>query len=510
MRKRTYDIIAKFISEEHGIRVVFRSDIKGPRILLETKTIELPENIQDQNALAALSSLIHEAAHMKYTVELPKDLAKDNIEHEILNAMEDVRIDRKNFRVLPNIYSFYEKFVKEHVCTEKNKESLRKQHMFVRCIIALILTNTSFGKYVWDGEAVEYLDNNGLWSLFSEGIMHIDCKNWDEVKRCIKEIKSKFQFKKEKEKKNEKSNNEGKKGNKQTGSKSPEHSNNDARKGIKQDNRKENDSKPEDGIKSPESFIRPATCWNTGSGLKGPGPSGMEFSPIQLTETTRKKFIEALNTKEKVRLQSGPQLNTDNLVAFFTGQIDELFKDETTEKVKKSKIVFCLDASGSMSAWLMDNTSRRRTLAKSVSSLTEILDELRETEGLNIDYDIVAFASRVYRLNKKNWQGQYLTISGGTDIVGAIDESIKILNNEEIDGNKIIILVTDGDVHSDRVARVQDMIMKHNSDIKAMLIGIGAKVNAGFVKNICGDNNILCLEHADQILMEAIQTMLEE
>jgi hypothetical protein len=42
--------------------------------------------------------------------------------------------------------------------------------------------------------------------------------------------------------------------------------------------------------------------------------------------------------------------------------------------------------------------------------------------------------------------------------------------------------------------------------MKAMILGIGA--SSQFVK-MCGDNNIICLEHADQIVMECIQEMLE-
>ena len=45
-----------------------------------------------------------------------------------------------------------------------------------------------------------------------------------------------------------------------------------------------------------------------------------------------------------------------------------------------------------------------------------------------------------------------------------------------------------------------------NGEIKAMILGIGAE--SSFVQ-LCEDQNILCEEHAEQMIMEAIQTALE-
>ena len=108
MNKRTFDIIAKYISSECGIRVVITPDVGGPQMSIDEKTIYLPEKIKEENALSALASLIHEAAHMKYTVEIPKSVTSNDTEHHILNAIEDVRIDKKCFYILDNIRAFYD------------------------------------------------------------------------------------------------------------------------------------------------------------------------------------------------------------------------------------------------------------------------------------------------------------------------------------------------------------------------------------------------------------------
>ena len=513
MRKRTWDIIARYVSDEMGIKIVISEDCPGPRINLKSMTIHLPEKIKDQNALAALSSLIHEAAHMKYSTIIPTDLATTDIDHFILNAMEDVRIDRKCFRILPNIFGFYEIFIKEHLCTKENKENIDKQHMLTRCMIQLIVSQEGFYRYTWDHEALTFVKEKGIDSLFMQGIYAIEVESWDKVKECIKEIKSKFKFETKKEPKGE-PNGSGDKEPCSGGAGRPGDSKEEDKHPAREA-KKPKDSNDgsgvagrdkQDEVQNPEGLLRPASVWGKGEGLKGPG--GQEFDPVQLTEITKRKFIETLNTKEKYIQSDGHSLDTDNLIALFTGQIEELFKEDCVEKVKKSKIVFCLDASGSMSTRLMDHSSRKQVLASSVKSLVSILDEVRETEGLNVDYEIVLFNSSPKLANRNDWWREYFGMGGGTNIVGAMSKSIQILNDSDVDGNRFVVLVTDGDVGSLQIQSVRDMILKNNNEIKAMLLGIGAKPT--FTKMLCGENNILFLEHADQIIMESIQTMLEE
>jgi len=118
MNKRTFDIIAKYISEDLGIKVII-TNVPGPCMSVEKKEIYLPENIQERNALSALAVLMHEAAHLKCSSKIPiDDIVKEPIDHMILNAIEDVRIDRKNMRRLPAVKGFYEKYIQEHVCGE--------------------------------------------------------------------------------------------------------------------------------------------------------------------------------------------------------------------------------------------------------------------------------------------------------------------------------------------------------------------------------------------------------
>jgi len=173
-------------------------------------------------------------------------------------------------------------------------------------------------------------------------------------------------------------------------------------------------------------------------------------------------------------------------------------------------LMILLDASGSMGARLIDNVKRKQTVAECTKALVEILDEVRELEGLNVDYDIACFTRHYNLLSKENWVNEYYQHDGGTNIINAFSKAQDhILRDQEIDGKKMIIMFTDGDVQASEIREMKDRIVKYGAEVRCMIIGVGADVNSALVKEACGDNNILVRELADIILMEAIATMME-
>ena len=58
------------------------------------------------------------------------------------------------------------------------------------------------------------------------------------------------------------------------------------------------------------------------------------------------------------------------------------------------------------------------------------------------------------------------------------------------------------------IKEMEKRITQHGADVRCMVIGVGANITSYFSKNICKDNNIIAAESADQILMEAIMTMM--
>ena len=136
--------------------------------------------------------------------------------------------------------------------------------------------------------------------------------------------------------------------------------------------------------------------------------------------------------------------------------------------------------------------------------------ELQETEGLNIGYDVWAFDYNAEKLNPERWEKEYSARSGGTNLLNSfLQVQEDILSNPDIDGSKMVILMTDGEVDGDEIEDLREHIIKHGAEVKCMVMGIGAQINGHFVKTIAGENNILGDEHADSVVMDCIRTMIE-
>ena len=146
-----------------------------------------------------------------------------------------------------------------------------------------------------------------------------------------------------------------------------------------------------------------------------------------------------------------------------------------------------------------------------VDQLTKILDEVYASEGINVDYDVAAFDDQFYLLSKSGWRTEYGTHGGGTDLIGAFMKAEAFMNKDhEVDGNKMIIFFSDGDVAQSEVDEMASEVMKSGSDLRIMVIGVGGEVTSAFVEKVCGDFNIIANESADLILMDAISTMLQD
>ena len=164
-----------------------------------------------------------------------------------------------------------------------------------------------------------------------------------------------------------------------------------------------------------------------------------------------------------------------------------------------------------MSGRLLDGASRRSVVGGCVKVLAEILEEVREQDGIDVDWIPRAFNSRYIKLEKDRWEKDYEKVGGGTDLLHAFREAQdEILQDQEIDGNKLVVVFSDGDVCEEEVEGMRVSIAKHGGDVRCMIIGVGSDINGEFSKKIVGENIILAKEAADLILLETIMTMLEE
>lgn len=481
MNRRTYELLAQWIANETKVHVEF-SD-KGPLADVKNKRIYMPYNVKDGNVFSILAWLLHEAAHIKYT-DIPQELSTSPEAHEILNVIEDIRIDRKNFNLLPNIKDFYRRMIEDHVL----KQNIQPFPLYRRALVNTILTCEGF-KIIND--PASYPLTKAINPEIEEAVRAVEYDDWPKLRKLVQEILKKLNLK-ESKKQQQQQEDEGE----GDGEKSKEK--------IKGGGKGKAMSAPSD--KSLEEILHPSSLWGKGH-LEGASSSVLGKAAFQ--DNTKRAFKELLNIKESRLISDGNKLNTDNLTDFFTGNIEELFHEEDIVKKKKSKIVFLLDASGSMQSELLDRKRRKETVIKCINAMTEILDEVIETEGFNISYEVHAFTENLHILNQDNWEKGYTSLSGGTCIVDPFSKIQKrMLKEQEIDGKRIIVVITDGDVDKSEIDDVRKEILRHNEDVRCMFVGVGAEVAGAFSKNIVGDNNIIMEELSDQVILDVIMAML--
>lgn len=452
-----------------------------------------------------MAQLMHEAAHLNYTKkDIPKDLVKDQLSHELLNAIEDVRIDSKNFGLLPNIHEFYRRGVKYDVeeRTKKIKDMTKvplHKKVMVNNIYAMEDLNEG---HIADKEAEEFEKKHKVQDIMWDTIRGIDYKDWGKVKQNIDSLMKLFGLDKL--------------------PKIPIGAGSGTGKGVPCPECK-GTGKAKDGSGKPcpecggtgtidadlSDLMGSKNVFGTRQG-HGSCVGHHELGEIATEELTKQKFKEILNIKERRVIDDGNKINPDNLTAFLTGDIEGLMQEELIKKTKKSRITLLLDASGSMGSQLMDGSNRSQIVSGCCRSLVEVLQEVCMLEGLNVDYEIVGFDDEYKVLDKDNWEKEYQSMGGGTDLLKAFSfVQDKMIQDMDIDGNRIIVVLTDGEVSSEEIRFMHQRILAHGTDVRCMIIGIGADLMGTFVTDIVGDMNILAKECADEILLEAIMTCLE-
>jgi hypothetical protein len=502
---RTYEILAKWIAKQHNVSIRFEPNVT-PQASCERNEIVLPSNIHSSNTYGALATLIHEAAHLNYTRKVKaKEIAKDDMRRfMILNAMEDARIDNKNFDVLDNINEFYEIMYEEDMAERKRNPPPKKPPLWARSLGEGILSLENFTQFSDCPEAQKYNRDNKIEDIMDEGVTYLENNNTNKISETVDKLMKTYQLDKlppqpiPKGFMSKMGFDDGEK----KGKGSPQASDEEIKAALEAIGLT---GEIRDLIASKDKIFKPSKGCGSGDGT-----GSSVLGQIALQELTKQKFKELLSIKQRKKIYDGTKLDTDSLPAFLTGDIEGLFTEEKIIKAKKSKIIIIMDGSGSMDSHLMDGQACNSVVAGCVKELTTVLDEVINLEGINVDYEIAGFTGSFHPLTKENWLKEYLRMGGGTDMVGAFKQAQKtILNDQEIEGKKLIVFFTDGDVGIGQVTEMKKDILKYNADVRCMIIGVGSEITGEFVKEICGDFNILAKEASDSILLEVLMTMLD-
>lgn len=489
MYRKTFEIFGKFIGRTNNVTIVYDMPGSMAKANLTKNILHLPTDIANQNAHKALALTMHEAAHVRWSKEIPvKDLCPMESDFEIVNAIEDIRIDRKNFDILPNVIGFYEELVKEHMNMTKPELLGKDKDAKRRLCIGILRGEGFYPKITKEDE--EFMRKSNLRDIMMQGTSEIEHNDWRGLKITIEKIKKLLNIDPNQDKPNTKTEI-------RIGS------------GDQDGDGEPNGGDSGDGQETANIKIGNDPWKGIGKGDRMPGGS-LSANPLAMDELCANQFKEILNVKEVKVIHEGSVLDTDNLISYHTGEIEDLFKEETTIRKKKSKIMFLIDDSGSMGgSGLLDGQSRAKVVKSSVMKLTEIIDEVRELEGINVDWSVGAFAYGYIPLTKENWQREYTGNGGGTHFSAGFEGAMQeMLDDYNIEGKRIIVVFTDGDVTPSCVDRVNEMIRSNHSDVRSLVIGVGSDFQGQFAKELVGDNIIVAEDNAVDIIIQTIRTML--
>lgn len=502
-KQRTYEIITKYIGKNSGVRVVLQEGAT-PVCDIEKKIITLPARIKDENIYPALCEAIHEAGHVRMTDMKINNLADNTEEHSVLNAFEDIRVDKSNMDMLPGIPELYTAEY-EFIKANKSKNSMPVGD---QALCNTIFEIEGYGQYADHSDPVVSELTTKLKGYGLGYLRAVDRSDWKTAKTIIKDATNLVggaNAQKKQQQQNQdpsKPCKEGKGGKAQAA-------------GGGQGNSKESPGTPQ-AKPAPKDVLRTQDIKDKifsapGGGWEGhsdANKSGVECVAMPMSEITKQKLATLLSIKERMNVsEETGKLDTDNLSAYMTGDIGELFKDERIERKHKSKILILCDVSGSMGAQLMDGECRDMVLLRTTKSIVNSIEEIRDTEGVNVDYDVVLWDDQYHPQTKEGWEENSKTMGGGgTRMLTAIEKAQdQIIADIEVTGKKLILLITDGEVSPNEIQKAQEIIMMKNSDVRVVLVGIGVDIAAEDMFK----RNIHVEEEADEVLMEAISDMIE-
>jgi Mg-chelatase subunit ChlD len=492
---RTLEVIAKYIGERTGLRVHLQPDVV-PHADPATMEMWLPTNVTEDHIFPAVALAMHEAGHIKHTRYDAKEIVSNEDEFGVLNALEDARIDAKNFGLLPNIKSFYKELYAHLKDKNKKLEASLPPEPLALC--DCIMRYEGFHAFASKRPDVKPL-TDAIEPLFHDGVYYLDAGAFDKVRETIQKILAILNASTPQQAPGD-GQGQDKNSGESPSKKSPDKGNNQA----PGSSGKQSSSNLRDTI---ERLTRNSSMIKTDPLKRSVGNL---IDPMAMTTSTRNRFEEMLKIKEEklIAVESGA-LDTENLTAFFTEDIQELFSDSKIQRPKKSRVILVLDSSGSMMAPLWDGMPRYQVVKAAAKSVIESIESVNKCEGLCVDWEIAAFEATLIPLKRESWEYDYYP-QGRTNIVGAFQEAQeRLIKDLEITGNKIILFITDGEVKQTAVDALQDLILRNNSQIKLVIVGIGADPAGQFCKQVVENRNILDASMADQVLFEAISLCLD-
>jgi Ca-activated chloride channel homolog len=173
-------------------------------------------------------------------------------------------------------------------------------------------------------------------------------------------------------------------------------------------------------------------------------------------------------------------------------------------------VVFVLDRSGSMGGWKM--VAARRAVGRMLDTLGS-RDRFAVLAFDNV-VEAVGPAGRGTELIEATDRNRFRTVErlselearGGTEMAGPLSEAVDLLSAEATDRDRILVLVTDGQVgNEDQILRT---LAGRLADKRVMTLGVDRAVNEGFLKRLAATGGGWCaLVESEDRLDEAMDAL---
>jgi hypothetical protein len=503
----TYRNMAKWMCGKMDMKVEF-DDNSPPYYDIRTKTIHIPHSPQDGQEYTALSIVLHEAAHARYSTQIKRASKLLPGMNELLNLVEDARIDTRVMRTLPNIKKFYSylytntaaKGIQANPNLEewkKNATSHLYAHLGFKTKLNKKMTDRLNARMEFQ-EAIRILDNFHYYG--DNGRDEVD----KELREAFDNLKKALKYTPPQEQKPPPPQGEGDGKGRQPDDCSGQ--GDKEGKGDKDQDSKDQNSKDKEQSKGKHPCMA-GTGWD--DVFKIDDLPCVELPNIMFEESTRQMIKDILDKKIKVIEPDGTRLDTDNLMEYFVGDVEKLFNEEEIRKQKKAKIKFLVDESGSMSDRVsaMDKSNKAQLTRAVIKTIVEVVEECR-LENLEVEYEIVGFETELkHYKDLSEYLAQY-GARGGTDLSGCATKLLKAFAKEDNVAKKIVVIVTDGRVGADDINEMRELLKSMPSEIKVCLFGIGDKMPAESKDLIGEDRVIVSTMNADMMVANAISEAL--
>ena len=475
-KKQEFLAIGKWACRYAGVKVAFDTN-EGPWVDIQTKVIHLPKRIAVADIPVWIATLVHEAMHIKHTPLWLSSIARDDVDKTIINCLEDERIERLACRQLKALHHILAKMVdfatKDVPLSDKKDE--KKFPMQVLANHACKNSRRTPFCYCYP------LEHNAKPILANLEKRHVNIitkvtptafkSNLTDYYQEIDKLRQLLNLKPDEKKKEQKQEKKSVKG--AGGQSQP-------RQGEGKREEQGNVQQINNGA------LQQAAGITTGGNGHGDAidMEGMAITKhsLGLETVVRERVKAALKKTLNTTRCEGNELDTDELMSFMVGDCDPLFKETRTEKKMKTKVTFLLDTSGSMAAGMNNGfdeilddkqscPSRLQVSHGAFNSIQQIIDELREEDGCDIESDAIAFATSVEKWDFKDGLESLPNVGGGTSFLPAMKFAINKVLDEDASNKRILVVLTDGDCGN--INEVEQLIQQTGQDIRVVFLRIG-------------------------------------